>query len=128
MNLNPAAADADWLARLPVIGSLPPEVAAAKLREVGEDETADALEEEGEQAAVLGRPVFVGLQVGAEGLFLQCATVNVLNEGDEALLRFLDGDAFKNGLQLLTTAQPVLAPFVALTVGLTQTVAGRNKN
>jgi hypothetical protein len=54
--------------------------------------------------------------------------VNVLNEGDEALLRFLDGDAFKNGLQLLTTAQPVLAPFVALTVSLTQTIAGRNKN
>ena len=236
MNLNPSTADTDWLAGLPVIGSLPPEVAAAKLREVGEDETADALEEaaesapetfgkgflgiggdrafqhtahavgylapaggpqanlleiqhagniapdetlkgsrikvtldglrvadypgrgthrvlfdfaarnqtrqgaeqvhfhatyrvrEGEQAAVLGRPVFAGLQVGPEGLFLQCATVNVLNEGDEALLRFLDGDAFKNGLQLLTTAQPVLAPFVALTVGLTQTVAGRNKN
>jgi hypothetical protein len=236
MNVNPAAADADWLGQLPVIGSLPPEVAAAKLREAGEDEIADALEEEaeagpetygkgflgiggdrafqhtahafgylapaggpqanlleiqhagnitpdetlkgtrirvtldglriadypgrgthrvlfdfaarnqtrqgaeqvhfhatyrvreGEQAAVLGRPVFVGLQVGGEGLFLQCATVNVLNEGDEALLRFLDGDVFKSGLQLLTTAQPVLAPFVALTVGLTQTVAGRNKN
>ena len=30
--------DADWLARLPVIGSLPPAEAAAKLREVGEDE------------------------------------------------------------------------------------------
>ena len=26
---------------------------------------------EGEQAAALGRPIFVGLQVGAEGLFLQ---------------------------------------------------------
>jgi hypothetical protein len=77
---------------------------------------------------VLGRPVFVGLQVGVEGLFLQCATVNVLNEGDEALLRFLDGDAFKGGLQLLTTAQPVLAPFVALTVGLTETIAARNRN
>jgi hypothetical protein len=230
-------ADADWLARLPVIGNLPPDVAAAKLREVGEDEIAQALEEapeavpatygalsrfgigqdrvwqhtahaigylapaggpqaglleiqqagniasdealrgsrikltldglraadypgrgmhrvlfdfaarnqtghgaeqlhfhttypvrEGEQAAVLGRPVFVGLQVGVEGLFLQCATVNVLNEGDEALLRFLDGDAFKGGLQLLTTAQPVLAPFVALTVGLTETIAARNRN
>lgn len=229
--------DADWLARLPVIGNLPPDVAAAKLREVGEDEIAQALEEapeaapatfgvlsafgigrdrawqhtahalgylapvsgpqtdllkiehagnidaheslkgtqikltldrlrvadypgrgmhhvlfdfaarnqtgqgaeqlhfhttcrvrEGEQAAIPGRPVFVGLQVGGEGLFLQCATVNVLNEGDEALLKFLDGDAFKNGLQLLTTAQPVLAPFAALTVGLTETIAARNRN
>ena len=84
--------------------------------------------EEGERAAVLGRPIFAGLQVGTEGLFLQCATVNVLNEGDEALLRFLDGDAFQGGLQLLTTAQPALGPFVALTVGLTETIAKRNRN
>lgn len=230
-------ADANWLARLPVIADLPPEVAAVKLREMGEDEIAQALEEapdaapttfgvlsrlgigrdrawqhtahavgylaptdgpqtglleivhagsitpeealqdarirltldglrvadypgrgrhrvlfdfaarnqtdqgaeqlhfnttypvkEGERAAVLGRPIFAGLQVGAEGLFLQCATVNVLNEGDEALLGFLDGDAFQGGLQLLTTAQPALAPFVALTVGLTEAIAKRNRN
>ena len=227
----------DWLGRLPVIGSLPPAEAAAKLREIGEDEIADALTAapqaapttygllsrlsigryrawqhtahaigylapvagpesgllpiqhaaniapdealkggrikltldglrvadypgrgvhrilfdfaarnqtdqgaeqlhfnaayraaEGEQVAVLGRPIFVGLQVGAEGLFLQCATVNVLNEGDEALLQFLDSDAFKGGLQLLTTAQPALAPFSALALGLTQTIAARNRN
>lgn len=229
--------DSDWLARLPVIGDLPPDVAAAKLREVGEDEIAQALEEapeaapttfgvlsrfgigrdrawqhtahaigylapaegpqtglleithagniaadealkgarirltldglrvadypgrgrhrvlfdfaasnqtaqgaeqlhfnttypvkEGERAAVLGRPIFAGLQVGADGLFLQCGTVNVLNEDDEALLRFLEGDAFKSGLQLLTTAQPALAPFAALTVGLTETIAKRTRN
>jgi hypothetical protein len=240
MNPDPVPAemaDADWLARLPVIGDLPPEVAAAKLREVGEDELAQALEtepeaapttfgalsrigigrtrawqhtahavgylpladgpqaglleiqhaaniaptaalrgsrvkitldglrvadypgggthnvlfdfaarnqtkhsaehlhfhttcqvREGEEAAVLGRPVFVGLQVGAEGLFLECATVNVKNEGDEAFLRFLNGGAFKGGLHLLTTAQPALAPFAALTVGLTETIAKRNRN
>jgi hypothetical protein len=230
-------ADTDWLGRLSVIGDLPPEEAAAKLREVGDDETAQALVEEsqaaptafgvlsklgiggtrpwqhtaheigylvpadgprtglleiqhagnirpdtelqggrikialdelrvadypgrgmhhvlfdfaaqnqtthraehlhfhttcrvreGERAPVNGRPVFVGLKVGAEGLFLQCATVNVLNEGDEALLRFLEGDAFQGGLQLLTTAQPALAPFAALTVGLTETIAKRNRN
>ena len=210
--------DGDWLDGLPVIGELPPEVAAMKLREVGEDELAQALAEapeappeafgvrswlglagigpgstppirlgisrlrrarrlgcwrsacgqhrpgrgaegcpgeadpgwvavadypgrgmhrvlfdfaarnqdqggeqlhfstayrvrEGEEAAVLGRPIFTGLQAGAEGLFLQCLTVNVLNEEDEALLRFLEGDAFTNGLQLLTTAQPALGPF-----------------
>jgi hypothetical protein len=229
--------DSDWLDGFPVIGELPPEVAAVKLREVGEDELAEALAEapqaapeafgvlswlgiggdrawqhtahavgylppaagpqaglleiqhagniapdeglkgvrvkltldglrvadypgrgmhrvlfdfaarnqtdqgaeqlhfstaypvrEGEEAAVLGRPIFTGLQAGAEGLFLQCLTVNVLNEGDEALLRFLDGDAFTSGLQLLTTAQPALGPFVALTLGLTQTIAKRHRN
>lgn len=229
--------DSDWLAGLPVIGELPPDVAAVKLREVGEDELADQLAEEpgaapqafgvlsrlgiggdrawahtahtvgyltpaegpqleplpivhagnivpdeglngarvkvtldglrvadypgrgvhrvlfdfaarnqtdqgaeqlhfstayrvaeGEQAAVLGRPIFTGLHAGAEGLFLQCATVNVLNEGDEAVLKFLEGDAFTNGLQLLTTAQPALGPFVALTVGLTESIAARHRN
>ena len=83
---------------------------------------------EGEQAAVLGRPIFTGLQVGAEGIFLQFATVNVLNEDDEKLLRLLNGDAFKGGLQLLTTAQPALTPFSALAVGLTQTIASRHRN
>ena len=83
---------------------------------------------EGEQAAVLGRPVFTGLQVGGEGIFLQLATVNVANEGDEKLLAFLDSDAFKGGLQLLTTAQPALAPFSAVAVGLTQAIAARNRN
>ena len=29
--------DSDWLAALPVNGELPPEVAAVKLREVGEE-------------------------------------------------------------------------------------------
>ena len=33
----------DWLGRLPVIGSLAPDEAAVKLREIGEDELADAL-------------------------------------------------------------------------------------
>jgi len=229
--------EGDWLARLPVIGGLPPDEAAAKLREVGEDEIADALEvsgqsapatygvlsrlgiggdrvwlhtahavgflapvagpgsgplpirhaadiaaddglngarvkvtldglrvadypgrgmhrilfdfaarnqtdqgaeqlhfnavcrvAEGEQAAVLGRPVFSGLRVGGEGIFLQLATVNVANEDDERLLGFLDSDAFKGGLQLLTTAQPALAPFCAVAVGLTEAIAARHRN
>ena len=36
--LEESMSDAGWLARLPVIGSLPAAEAAAKLREVGEDE------------------------------------------------------------------------------------------
>jgi len=43
-------ADGDWLARLPVIGSLPPDEAVAKLREAGEDELADSLAAVGEAA------------------------------------------------------------------------------
>jgi hypothetical protein len=83
---------------------------------------------EGDHAAVFGRPVFVGLHVGGEGLLLQCATVNVKNESDEAFLGFLDNDAFKTGLQLATTAQPALAPLSVMAVSLTKAIAARNRN
>ena len=83
---------------------------------------------DGEQAGILARPIFTGLKVGGEGITLQIATVNVANEGDEQLCEVLDSEIFKNGLQILTTAQPALAPFSALAVGLTQTIATRNRN
>lgn len=35
---------ADWLARLPLIASLPAQDAAAKLREIGENRLADSLD------------------------------------------------------------------------------------
>ena len=90
--------------------------------------TSPARAAEGERAAILGRPIFSGLQVGGEGLFLQFATVNVLNEADEKLLHFLEGDAFTTGLQLLTTAQPAIAPLSAMALGLTEIIASRNQN
>jgi hypothetical protein len=83
---------------------------------------------DGQRGAIQGRPIFVGLKVGGEGIHLKCATVNVANDDDEKLLKFLDGDAFQAGLQLLTTAQPALAPFSALAVGLTETIAKRSRN
>ena len=61
-------------------------------------------------------------------IFLQLATVNVLNEDDEKLLQCLNTDAFRTGLQLLTTAQPALVPFSALAVGLTKTLSNRHRN
>jgi hypothetical protein len=224
-----------WLDELPVLGTLPPEQAAAKLREVGEDELADALDAareeapatyglgklrlrkdrafrhtthaighlaatvprgeplpiahagtiapdpslrgarikltldglrvadypgrgahrvlfdfaaqnqvaegseqvhfnatyraaEGEQAAVLGRPIYLGLKVGSEGLLLQVATVNVHNETDEAFLSFLETDAFKAGLTLATSLQPALIPLSAMAMGLTKVIASRHRN
>lgn len=83
---------------------------------------------EGEHAAVVGRPIFVGLQVGHQGLYLQAATVNVHNEDDEVFLRFLEQDAFKAGLQLATAWQPALVPFSAMAVALTKAIAARHRN
>jgi hypothetical protein len=83
---------------------------------------------EGQSAPVLNYPIFVGLNVGAEGVQFQCYTVNVRNEDDEALLKFLESDVFQNGLKLLKVAQPALAPLSSMAYGLTRGLAKRNRN
>jgi len=83
---------------------------------------------EGQEAAVIGYPIFVGLQVGADGLAFRCLTVNVKNDADEKLLGFLESDVFRSGMRLASTVQPVIAPFSEMVVGLTKTVARRNRN
>jgi hypothetical protein len=83
---------------------------------------------EGEQAAILGFPIFIGLNVGNEGVSFRCFTVNVKNDDDEAFLDLLESDVFKAGLRLGTTAQPALAPLSGLALGLTKTLAARHRN
>jgi hypothetical protein len=83
---------------------------------------------EGEHAAVKGYPVFVGLGVGTEGVALRFHTVNVKNDADEGFLDFLEGDVFKNGLKLATTAQPAIAPLSGMALALTKSIAQRNRN
>jgi hypothetical protein len=83
---------------------------------------------QGEQAPILGYPIFVGLRVGSEGVAFKCFTVNVKNEDDEALLSFLDSDVFKAGLRLASTLQPAVAPLSGMAYGLTKNIAARNRN
>lgn len=82
----------------------------------------------GQQAGVLGYPIFIGLNVGALGVAFQAATINVKNESDERMLGFLNSAPFTTGLNLLSTAQPVLKPFTEMATGLANMVASRNKN
>lgn len=83
---------------------------------------------DGEHAAVRGYPIFVGLTVGSEGMRLRCRTINVKNDQDEALLNVLESDVFKSGLQIVSTAQPALAPLSELALGLARTIAARHRN
>ncbi len=83
---------------------------------------------EGESSGVQGYPIFTGLKVGHEGLTLKCRTINVRNEADEAYLSFLESDAFKTGLHLVTTAQPVLAPFSEMALALAKHIGERHRN
>jgi hypothetical protein len=52
----------------------------------------------GEFAGIRSRPIFIGLQVGGEGLNFKCFTVNVANTDDEKFLAFLDSNTFRGGL------------------------------
>jgi hypothetical protein len=83
---------------------------------------------DGESAAIRGYPIFVGMNVGNEGIRLMCRTINVKNDQDEAFLNILESDVFKNGLQLITTAQPALVPLSELALGLARTIAARHRN
>ena len=70
--------------------------------------------QEGEQAAILGFPIFIGLNVGNEGVSFRCFTVNVKNDDDEAFLdlprvRRLQGRA-PPGHDGPTGAGPTLRP------------------
>ncbi len=82
----------------------------------------------GQDASVMGYPIFIGLGVGANGLVFSCKTVNIGNSNDEQLVAAINSDAAKTGLSLLTTAQPALAPFVGVATGLCTSLANRSKN
>jgi hypothetical protein len=83
---------------------------------------------ENEAAGIIGYPVFIGLNVGSQGLAFKCYTVNVKNDNDEKILDFLGSDVFQSGLKLVTTAQPAIAPLAGMAVGITKMVASRHKN
>ncbi len=82
----------------------------------------------GEQAGIIGYPIFVGINVGSEGVAFRCYTVNVKNEDDERFLEFLEGDTFKNGLKLIETVNPLVPIISSVAIGLTKMIASRNKN
>ena len=84
--------------------------------------------QEGQQAGISGLPIFIGLNVGTIGAVFQVFTVNVKNNDDEALLKFLDSPTFQGGLNLLSTAQPVIKPFTEMALGVTRMLASRNRN
>jgi hypothetical protein len=83
---------------------------------------------DGERAPIAGYPIFLGLNVGANGLAFHCHTVNVKNDDDQSLLDFLDSDVFKAGLKLTTSLQPAIAPLASMALGLTKSIARRNQN
>jgi len=83
---------------------------------------------EGEMAGISGYPIFIGLNIGLQGIAFECSTVNIKNDSDEKILETLESKPFKDGLNLLTTFQPAIVPFTEVTLGIVKTLAARNRN
>ncbi len=84
--------------------------------------------QEGQKAAIIGFPIFIGLNAGEEGVNFRCLMINVKNEDDEKFLSFLNSDTFKSGLKIVNLVQPALTPFSELVYGLTKGIAERHRN
>jgi hypothetical protein len=82
----------------------------------------------GQDAGVSGHPIFLGINVGSNGIGFTCKTVNVGNYSDQMIINVINSHVVKTGLHLLTTAQPGLIPFVGIARELTTTLANRSKN
>ena len=83
---------------------------------------------EGNSAGIAGYPVFIGLNVGLQGVAFECSTVNVKNEEDKAILTALESSPFQSGLKLLKTTQPAIAPFTEITLGVVKMLAEHHEN
>jgi hypothetical protein len=88
--------------------------------------------QDGQVADVQDYPIFVGLPIGGEDLTLEYTAISVKNNDDEKILNVLNSDSFaevfKAGVQLVSTFQPMLAPFSALAFSLAKYFFGREKN
>lgn len=104
----------------------------------GQNQLADEAEElkfaltleanDGEGAGVRGKPIFMGLTVGDDGLNFRGQTVHISSAVDDLVLEALNGEAFKNGLTLMTTMQPALKPFVGLASSIVKASIQRKGN
>jgi hypothetical protein len=83
---------------------------------------------EGESAAVVNFPIFIGVAPAETGLVIRCYTVNVKNDNDELFLDLLESDTLRQGLTLAATAQPALGALSSLGVGMAKSIATRRRN
>lgn len=79
-------------------------------------------------ASVSGKPIFMGVTIGKDGIAFEGRTVNVRSDVDDLILDALGNDTFKNGLSLISSVQPALKPFVTLAASVVSATAKRNQN
>ncbi len=77
---------------------------------------------------IVGYPIFYNINVPKNGVDFHVAITNVSNSADEKALKILDSNETKAGLALLTTAQPAVAPFTEIALGISKMILSRNQN
>lgn len=83
---------------------------------------------DGASASISGIPIFLGATVGKNGIAFEGKTINVSSGTDDDILAALNSGPFRDGLGLLTMAQPALKPFVSLASSFVNAVLKRSQN
>lgn len=84
---------------------------------------------EGKEVAIIEQPIFTALNVGIQGVAFHCVAVNVKNEEDERVLKWLQSPFFRSGLTLITMPiNQLIAPVSELGIALVSLLADRYKN
>ncbi|MEP0884628.1 hypothetical protein NDI49_24065 [Trichocoleus sp. ST-U3] len=84
---------------------------------------------EGKEVAIIDQPIFTALNVGIQGVAFHCVAVNVKNEEDERILKWLQSPFFSSGLTLITMPiNQLIAPVSELGIALVSLLANRYKN
>lgn len=82
---------------------------------------------EGDEVAAVGITMFDGAKISNSYLNLKCNTTNVDTKKDKTFFSILSRNAFSQGLQLLSTAQPALEPLSTLIEGVKNDLEGQRK-
>jgi hypothetical protein len=82
---------------------------------------------EGDVAPLASITMFDGIRMVGSHVNLACGTVNVDTRKDQTFFSILSGQALTQGLRLLDSTQPALAPLTELTRGVRKELQNQNK-
>jgi hypothetical protein len=80
---------------------------------------------DGESASISGSPIFIGVHPDDQGLVLGCECVEVVDRQDQEFLSFLESEAFKSGLQMISMLQPAITLVASTAYHITKMIASR---
>lgn len=80
---------------------------------------------DGDVPLVMGKGIFVGLEVGSEGVDLKGQTINIKNIEDKTLFNIIKGTVFGRGMRLLNSVASSFQPLCEVVEGITADLSKR---